>query len=94
MDDALRIAVGSGRAYAGLRGLEVDARLWHYVPRDFAEREGVVPMALGADTLTLASSRPEPDLEPLVARFPKLQIDVVLAPAHEIACVLASGLDR
>jgi hypothetical protein len=88
MNEALQIALEAGCAYTGLRGFSVDPRLWHYVPRGLAHREHVVPVILVGDTLKLASARPDPDLRALSARFPNLEVEVVIAPSHEIAAVL------
>ncbi len=94
MDDAVRIAFESGRTYTGLRDFEIDARLWHYVPRAWAQREGVVPVLLVGDTLKLAASSADPDLTLLRTRFPNLELEIVIASPHEINEALAkSGQD-
>jgi hypothetical protein len=89
VDDALRIAFESGLRYSGLRGFSVDERLWHYLPPGVALRERVVPVILAGDVLTVAASRPDPDLSALQRSLPNLRLDVVIAPADEIERALA-----
>lgn len=84
MDDALRIALDAGLPYTGLRGFDVDPRLWHYVPQRLALAERIVPVILVGDTLTVAATRPDPDLTHLRAAFPNLQLSVAIAPTAEI----------
>lgn len=84
MDDALRIALDAGLPYTGLRGFEVDPRLWHYVPQRLAVTERIVPVILVGSTLTIAATHPDPDLSHLRDAFPNLQLSVAIAPAPEI----------
>lgn len=88
MDDALRIALQSGLPYTGLRDFEIDPRLLRYVPLRVATEEQIVPVVLIANTLTIAAPRPQPDLTTVRKHFPHLGIDVVIAPATEIAAAL------
>jgi hypothetical protein len=85
---ALAIAMGSGLAYSGLRDFRPDPKLFHYVPPALAARESVVPVILVGDTLKVASARPDPDLSLVRSRFPYLSVDIVIAPAGEIAQAL------
>ena len=89
MDDALRIAIEAGLPYTGLRDLTPDDRLWRYVPLGYALEHQVVPMRLDGDVLHVAAATPHPDLSPLAARFPKLQLALNIAPEHEIHAALA-----
>jgi hypothetical protein len=87
----------TGLPYTGLRGFDVDPRMWLYVPHVVALAQQVVPMILIGDRLQVASATPEPDLSVVRRHFPMLEIDVTIAPAAEIRRVLAShpdGTDR
>jgi hypothetical protein len=86
--DALEAAMAAGLTYVGLRGVVVDRLLLHYVPLSLAVREQIVPLILVGDTLTIASTRPDPDIGPITRRFPKLTIELVIAPAREISELL------
>ena len=88
MDDALRTALDAGLPYTGLRGFEVDPRLWRYVPLTVALTERIVPVILVGDVLTVAATRPDPDLAHLRRHFPNLQVSVAIAPAAEVDHVL------
>ena len=87
--DALEAAMEAGLTYVGLRGVVVDRLLLHYVPLSLAVREQIVPLILVGDTLTIASTRPDPDIGAIARRFPKLVIELVIAPAPEISELLA-----
>ncbi|MTD46128.1 hypothetical protein GKE82_18015 [Conexibacter sp. W3-3-2] len=89
MDDALGIALAANLPYTGLRGFDVDARLWRYVPLQLALKERVVPLTLVADELKVAAAHADPDLSALRTHFPNLRIGVVIAPAAEIDAALA-----
>ncbi|MCW3013367.1 MAG: glycosyltransferase [Solirubrobacterales bacterium] len=89
MDDAVRTAMDAGLPYSGLRDFTVDARMWHYIPYRTALELRVVPMTLVGDRLQVVSAVPSPDLRRVLAHFPALRIDVVIAPAAEIDRVLA-----
>lgn len=89
MDDALRIALDAGVPYAGLREFTPDPRLWRYVPLGYALEQQVVPVRLEGDVLHVAAATADPDLSPLAARFPKLQLALTIAPEHEIHAALA-----
>ena len=80
----LALSVRSGRPYFGLRGLVPDHRLFLYVPLHVAQRERVVPVSLGDNTLTVASAYLDPDLSSLTERFPTLQVEVVVSPRVEV----------
>lgn len=86
--EALSVAMRHGMEYTGLRSFQPDARLFHYVPQALAVREGVVPIVVVGDELKVASSRPDPDLSLVRARFPHLRVGVVIAPEQEIADAL------
>lgn len=83
-DMALEIAMKSGRPFSSLRGAEPDRRLLLYLPLELAERELVLPLILIGDTLTVASAFLDPDLSLIEERFPKVQIELVIAPYHEL----------
>ena len=83
------LALSHDLPFTGLRGFEVDARLWHYVPLAVALRERLVPLSLIGDELKLACSRPDPDLTALERHFPYLRLGVVIAAEDEIDDVLA-----
>lgn len=87
----------AGLPYTGLRGFDVDPRMWLYVPHPVAVAQQVVPMTLIGDRLQVASATPDPDLSTIRRHFPALEIDVSIAPAAEIRRVLAAhpdGSDR
>lgn len=88
MDDALRLALESGLPYTGLRGFDVDPRLLRYIPLQHAAKAQVVPVILIGDTLKVASATADPDLAAIRKAFPNLRLDVVIAPAAEIAASL------
>jgi len=83
-DFALELAVLSGTPYLGLRGFLVDERLLLYLPLALALTERVCPLVLVGDSLKIASAFLEPDLTSVRARFPRLDLDIVLAPRDEI----------
>jgi hypothetical protein len=85
---ALALALDSGRPFVGLRNRRVDARLFFYVPRELAEREGMMALELDGDVLTVAASTLDPDLGAVIRRFPNVRIDVVMAHADEIMAAL------
>lgn len=93
-DLALQLAERSGFDMVGLRGLELDPRLFHYVPLDVCERELIVPVAVDADRLTVATAFLDPDLGLVSERFPRLPVDLVIAPHGEVveALRLAAGV--
>lgn len=93
-DLALEISMKSGRAFAGLRELEADLKLFLYVPMALCEREHVVPLVLIGDTLTVASAFLDPDLALARRRFPKLHFDEVIAPYDEVRTALSSARAR
>jgi hypothetical protein len=80
----LELALRHGMRYSGLREVEVDPRLLLYVPLDMCERLGVVPIAVGDDLLEVATAFVDPDLDIVDARFPGLEIELVLAPIERI----------
>ncbi len=89
MDDALRIALDAGLPFTGLRGVELDARLWRYLPLAHAVEQRMVPVRLAGDVLHLAAATPDPDLSPLLQRFPKLELALSIAPEREISAALS-----
>jgi hypothetical protein len=86
MDDAVRIAFEAGLPYAGLRDFRPDGRLLDAVPPGWPQAHRAVPIALDGDRLTLAVTRPRPDLSGLDPRY---AVDVVISPEGEIADALA-----
>lgn len=87
-DLGLQIALGAGRAFTGLREFTPDPKLFLYVPLALAEREKVVPLVLVGDTLKLASAYYAPDLDLVRQRFPKVDIDLVVAMRSEVEAAL------
>jgi len=85
---AIATALDAGVGYTGLRDFVPDPKLCHYIPTALATRELVVPVILVGDTLKVASATPSPDLSMVRSRFPYLSVDVVIAPAAEIAQAL------
>jgi cellulose synthase/poly-beta-1,6-N-acetylglucosamine synthase-like glycosyltransferase len=88
--DLLALALRHSLRYRSLRGIEPDPRLLLYVPRELCERATVAPIAVDGNVLTVASATPDPDLSLLTARFPALEIELVLAPAARIAALAKS----
>jgi type II secretion system (T2SS) protein E len=86
---ALALALDSGRPFIGLRDRGIDPRLFFYVPRELAEREGMMALELVGDVLTVAASTFDPDLGAVNRRFPNVRIDVVMAREDEIMAALA-----
>lgn len=87
---ALTLAMRSGRRFEGLRGFEADARLFLYLPLALARRERVLPIVLVGDALMVASAYLDPDLSYLDERFPRLRLELVVAPRSEILEALRS----
>jgi len=85
---AHELALSNGQPYTGLRDLEFDHRLFHYVPLPIAHQLRIVPLLLVGDTLKVASASPFVDLSLLRRRFPYLAVDIVIAPGPEIDRVL------
>lgn len=90
---ALALAIEHGLAFNALRDFRPDRRLFHYLPRDLAEAEGVVPVVLISDTLTVASASARPDLSVLERRFPRLRVEVIVAPRAAIDAALDHGAE-
>lgn len=87
-DLALELAACSGRPFNGLRGFRPDAALFLYVPVALALQERVCPLLLVGDSLKIASAYLDPDLTSVRARFPHLELDLVLAVRSEILAAL------
>lgn len=87
-DLGLQIALGAGREFTGLRDFTPDPKLFLYVPLAVAEREKVVPMVVVGDTLKLASAYYEPDLALVRQRFPKVELELVVATRSEVEAAL------
>jgi len=83
-DFALELALASGRPLCGLRGFVPDERLFLYLPISVAVRERVCPIVMIGDSLKVASAFLDPDLSRVESRFPKLALELVLAPRGEI----------
>jgi hypothetical protein len=81
----LELALRSGLRYSALRDVVLDARLLLYVALELCERETVLPISVGDDVLEIATARPDPDLGIVEARFPELEIELVLAPIERIS---------
>lgn len=81
---ALALAFRAGRRFEGLRGAELDPRLFLYLPLALAQRERAVPLALADDTLTVAAASLDPDLTWVRERFPSLRIELVVSPRNEL----------
>jgi MshEN domain len=86
--DALRLSFELGRMFVGLRGHQPDRNLFSYLPIDLAMREQLLPIALEGSTLRIATAAANPDLSLVRVRYPQLQLELVSAPAHEIAVAL------
>jgi hypothetical protein len=85
---ALALAFRSRRRYEGLRDVNVDHRLFLYLPLSLAQRERVVPLVLFDGTLVLACATLDPELDYVRDRFPNLQLELVLSPRNEILAAL------
>jgi MshEN domain len=85
---ALELALETDTPYTGLRDFTPDYKLFHYLPATVARSEQVVPLLLIGDSLKVAAARPDPDLTVIQGRFPALTVDIVIAPAAEIAAAL------
>jgi hypothetical protein len=92
--DALALSFELGRMFVGLRGHEPDPSLFSYVPADVARREQLLPISLEGSNLRIASASANPDLSVVRVRYPHLQLELVSAPADEIAMALDHTLDR
>lgn len=87
-DRALEVALESNKPFTGLRDFTPDAKLFHYIPATLARTEQIVPLLLIGDSLKIACARAEPALDVVTDRFPALTVDIVIAPAAEIAAAL------
>jgi hypothetical protein len=87
-DQALELALATNRPFTGLRDFTPDPKLFRYLPVAVAREQQVVPLLLVGDTLKIASAAADPDLQVLSSRFPALAVDIVIAPAAEIAAAL------
>ena len=87
---ALELAAGSGRPFTGLRGFVPDPALFLYVPLALALEERVCPLLLVGDSLKIASAYLDPDLSSVRARFPNLELDLVVGARSEILAALRS----
>jgi hypothetical protein len=83
-DLALELARATGRQFCGLRGFSPDPRLFLYLPVHVAVRERLCPLVMVADSLKLASAYVDPDLSYLTNRFPKLELELVIATRGDI----------
>jgi hypothetical protein len=87
-DRALEVALETNKPFTGLRDFTPDPKLFHYLPATLARTEQIVPLLLIGDALKVACARPDPDLDVINERFPALTVDIVIAPAAEIAAAL------
>jgi Type II secretion system (T2SS), protein E, N-terminal domain len=78
------IAERGGRQLTSLVGIEPDPGLLLYLPVELAERESVFPIILVGDTLVVASAFNDPDLSLVESHFPKLELEVQIAPRSEV----------
>jgi hypothetical protein len=92
--NALSVAMQSGLPYVGLRDLAPDPNLMLYVPASVARAAEVVPLALDENRLRLACANLDGDLTPIQARFPRLELDLVISPGDEIRDLLARMTGR
>jgi hypothetical protein len=81
---ALALAIRSGRSFVGLRSVAPDHRLFLYLPLHLAQRERVVPLALEAGRLTVASAYLDPDLGSVADRFPSIEVELVVSARNEV----------
>ena len=86
---ASEIAGRAGRELTTLAGVEPDGGLLLYLPLDLAERETVFPIILVGDKLVVASAFNDPDLSVVERHFPKLEVEVAIAPRSEIRDLIA-----
>lgn len=87
-DLALELAASSGRPFNGLRGFRPNAALFLYVPLALALQERVCPLVLVGDSLKVASAYLDPNLASVAARFPNLELDLVVGARSEILAAL------
>jgi Type II secretion system (T2SS), protein E, N-terminal domain len=85
---ALALALRAGRPFQGLRGVQLDHRLFLYLPLALAQRERAVPLSLGDGGLTVAAAALDPDLSWVRERFPSLHVELVVSPRNEILTAL------
>lgn len=83
-DLALELALACKRPFCGLRSFSPDPRLFLYLPVHVAFRERLCPLVMIGDSLKLATAFIDPDLTYLTERFPKLELELVVAPRGEI----------
>ena len=91
---ALELALESDLPYQGLRGAKPDPNLLLYLPAALARGSEVVPLSLRDNVLELACARPDPDLDALRARFPRLALELCVSPAEDVRDVLAGMRER
>jgi hypothetical protein len=91
---ALELALESDLPYQGLRDAKPDPNLLLYLPAALARAEEVVPLSLKDNVLELACARPDPDLDALRARFPRLALDLCVSSDEEIRHVLTGMRGR
>ena len=91
---ALEWALESDLPYQGLRDARPDPNLLLYLPAAVARGSEVVPLSLKDNVLELACARPDPDLDALRARFPRLALDLCISPDDEIRHVLTGMRER
>ena len=83
-DLALELALASQRPFCGLRGFSPDPRLFLYLPVHVALRERLCPLVMIGDSMKLATAFIDPDLTYLTERFPKLELELVVATRGDI----------
>lgn len=88
---ASEVAQRAGRQLTSLAGIEPDAGLLLYLPLDLAEHESVFPIILVGDTLVVVSAFNDPDLSAVESHYPKLELEVQIAPRSEIHALLAQA---
>ncbi len=93
-DFALALAVRSGLPFVGLRSFSPDPAHFLYVPLSLALTEHVCPLALGEDSLRLATAFIDPDLSFVQERFPSLEIEFAVSPRVEILAALLAVTPR
>ena len=91
---ALELALERDLPYQGLSGLRPDPNLLLYLPAALARSAEIVPLSLKDNVLQLACAQPDPDLDALRVRFPRLALELCVSSAADIRDVLAGMGER
>jgi hypothetical protein len=88
--EALALALDSELPYQGLRGLAPSPNLLLYLPAALARTAELVPLSLEDNVLRLACTRPDVDVSPIRARFPRLALELAISTPEDVGQMLAS----